>query len=515
MNSKIAIWETKREKQLQMGGEARVEKQHAAGKLTVRERVDYLLDAGSFQEIGMFVRSRNEAPTANIPGDALVAGFGTIAGRPVYVFGSDSTVKGGSFAENTIKKMNWVMKHAVEAGVPVITLNEGGGGRISEGCNNANMPEIFYYNVKASGWIPQLSAILGPCAGGNVYSPALTDFIFMVEGKSHMFLTGPNVIKQVTGETVDKETLGGSRVHAERSGTCQFVCKDDYACIDEIKYLLSFLPQNSGEQPPQYACTDSPDRLCPELDDIIPEDPKKSYDVKDVIRALVDGGEFIEPFPVWATNVVTALGRMNGSTVGFVANQPKVMAGCLDLNGSDKAARFIRFCDAFNIPLVYLADIPGYLPGVQQEYNGIIRHGAKLVYANAEATVPKIVIVMSKFYGGGKAGMCCGGLHSDMTFFWPTGQSAIMGPAGAVSVLYKKQLDAAPEEQREALRAQLMEQIREQTETPFPMMENLNAEEVIRPSETRRVLCRVLALLKHKQPLDGKSIQKKHSVMPV
>ncbi len=513
MHPKIKEWEKQREVQLLMGGKTRIEKQHAAGKLTVRERVDYLLDPGSFQEVGMFVKSRNSSPREHIPGDALVCGYGTVNGRPIYVFGSDPTVKGGSFAENTIKKMNWIMKKAIEAGVPVVTLNEAGGGRLTEGCNNSNMSEIFYYNVLGSGWIPQISAIMGPCAGGTVYSPALTDFVYMVEGKSNMFLTGPSVIKQVTGETIDKEGLGGAAVHSRKSGTCHFVAKDDYDCIDQIKYLLSFLPQNSGEQPPIYECTDDPNRLCPELDDIIPENPRQPYDVKKVIEAIVDNGEYIEPFANWASNVVIALGRMNGKTVGFFANQPMVKAGCLDLDGSDKAARFIRFCDAFNIPVVYLADIPGYLPGVEQEHGGIIRHGAKLVFANAEATVPKIVVVLKKFYGGGKAGMCCTGLHCDLNFFWPTGQSAIMGAEGAVSVLYKKQLEAAPPEEREALRAQYIEEFSKGSESPMAIMENMYADEIIRPSDTRKVLCQALELLANKK--DIIHVKKKHAIMPV
>lgn len=513
MNRKISNWLEQKAKREQMGGVRQVDKQHAQGKLTVRERVNYLLDEGSFQEYGMFVNHRNPEIKDEIPGDALVSGFGTIDGRPVYVYGADFTCKGGSFGENTIKKMNATVRRAITAGVPLITLNDGAGGRIQGGVNNSGCSEIFYHNVLASGWIPQISAIMGPCAGGTVYSPALTDFVFMVKNTGNMYLTGPNVIKQVMGEDISKEALGGCGAHAKKSGTAQFVAEDDYDCLDRIRELLSYLPQNAKQEPPVYVCKDDPDRQCPELDDIIPEDAKHAYDMHDVIRAIVDDGEFMEPFAGWAQNAVTALARMNGRTVGIFANQPKVMAGCLDLNASDKAARFIRFCDCFNIPLIYLADTPGYLPGVSQEHNGIIRHGAKLVFANAEATVPQIVVILNKFYGGAKAGMCCSALHSDYNFFWPTGQSAVMGAPGAVAVIHKKEIEAAPEAERAAVRQKFIDEYTAKIDNPFSIMENFNADEIIRPSDTRRVLCRTLELLAQKQSVE--TVYKKHANMPL
>lgn len=513
MNPKIEDWLEKKAERELLGGAARIDKQHAAGKLTVRERIDYLLDEGSFQEFGMFANHRTPGIDGVIPADAVVCGYGTIYGRPVYVYGNDFTCKGGSFGENTIKKMNATIRRAITAGVPVISLNDGAGGRIQEGSNNTNSSEIFYHNVMASGWIPQISAIMGPCAGGTAYSPALTDFIYMVKGTGNMYLTGPGVIKEVMGEVITKEELGGAQVHCTTTGMSSFMAQDDYDCLDQIKYLLSFLPQNSKEKPPVYDCGDDPNRICPELDDIIPQDSRKGYDVKEIIRVLVDNGEFIEPFAAWAGNLVTVLARMDGRTVGIVANQPKVKAGCLDLDASDKACRFIRFCDCFNIPLIYLADTSGYLPGVGQERGGIIRHGAKMVFANAEATVPKIVIVTSKFFGGAKAGMCSSGLHCDLNFFWPMGQSAIMGAAGAVTVINKKEIDEAPAEEREAVRQRCIAEYMAEIDNPYPIMKNFYADEVIRPCDTRRVICQALKLLENKKPVE--QVYKKHANMPM
>lgn len=513
MNPKIEQWMLEKEKRECMGGQNKIDKQHAAGKLTVRERINYLLDPGSFQELGLFTEHRTPNISGSIPADALVCGYGTIYGRPVYVYGNDFTLKGGAFGENSIKKMNVTIRRAIEAGVPLISLNDGAGGRVQEGSNNTNSAEIFYHNVMASGWIPQIAAIMGPCAGGTAYSPALMDFIYMVKNTGNMYLTGPKVIEQVLGEVIDKETLGGAKVHSSITGLSHFVAEDDYDCLDQIKYLLSFLPQNAGENPPAYQCEDDPNRLCPELDDLIPVNPKKPYDIRTIIRAVADNNEFLEVFTDWATNCVTALARLNGKTVGFFANQPCRMAGCLDIDASDKGCRFIRFCDCFNIPVINIADIPGYLPGKNQEYGGIIRHGAKLVYAHAEATVPKITLVVNKFYGGGKAGMCASGLHCDLNFFWPTGQSAIMGAAGAVEVIYAKELRAAAPKERETLRAKYIEEYSAQTSTPYPIMKNFYADEIIRPQDTRRVLIQALELLANKKSL--LKVKKKHSNMPV
>ncbi len=513
MNPKIAQWLERREEILMGGGPDKIEKQHSQGKLTVRERIDYLLDPDSFQELGMFVKHHNPAIKRDIPADGIVMGYGTIDGRPVYVYGHDFTAQGGSFGEMSCKKMVEIARRAVEAGVPLISLNDSGGGRIQEGPLNTAFNELFYYNVQGSGWIPQLSAIMGPCAGGAAYSPALTDFIFMVDKTSNMFLTGPNVIKQVMGEEVDKETLGGARTHATKSGMAHFVAANDYDCIDQMKRLLSFLPQNADQKPPVYLCEDDPERLCPELDDIIPLEPRKTYDVKNVITAIADYGDYMEIMQDWAKNVVTALIRIKGQTVGVFANQPKHLAGSLDLNASDKGARFIRFCDSFNIPLVYLTDVPGYMPGTVQEFGGIIRHGAKLVYANAEATVPKIVIVMHKVFGGGKAGMCSRGLKNDMYFFWPMGESAIMGAEGAISVINRKELAAATDEDRPALKEKLIQQYNEKFGAPYEIMRNMYADEIIMPSETRRVIYRALKLLEHKNvhPI----VHKKHDNQPL
>lgn len=495
------------------GGQERIDKQHLSGKLTVRERLNYLLDNNSFQEIGMFVTSRCPELKREIPADGIVMGYGRINGRPVYVFGHDFTAFGGSTGEMSNKKIVEITRMAVESGVPMIVLNDSGGGRLEEAPYTQNFNWLFNYNVMGSGWIPQISAIMGPCAGGAAYSPALTDFIFMVDKTSNMFVTGPKVIQQVTGEDVDKEKLGGARAHTSTSGVAHFITRDDYDCLDQIKYLMSFLPQNASEKPPVYACTDDPNRLCPELDDIIPENLKRAFNVKDIIKAIVDDGNYMEIMANWAQNVVVALGRMNGRTVGFFGNQPKCMGGCMDINGSDKAARFVRFCDAFNIPIVYLADVPGFLPGVSQEHGGVLRHGAKLLYANCEATVPKIVITLRKFYGGGNGAMCGDGMGADLIFFWPTGQGALVGAEGAVNVLYRKELAAASEEERPALYRQYVNQYNEKHGKPYSLMRGFLADEIIRPSETRRVICQALELLANKKVTSP--VKKKHGNIPL
>ncbi len=509
---KIFRWEALKRILQQGGGPEKSQDQHNRGKLTVRERIDYLLDPGSFQEMGLFVKQRNPMITADFPSDAVVTGYGKIQGRPVCVYGHDFTVHGGSLGEMGCRKIVELAKKAVAAGVPLISLNDSVGARIQDG-TNVTFNELFYYNVQGSGWIPQLSAVMGPCAGAAAYSLALTDFVFMVENTSHMFLTGPGVIRQVTGASIDKENLGGAKVHATLSGVAHFRCKDDTDCIDQMKRLLSYLPQNADEKPPVKKSGDDPNRLCPELDSIIPQEERRPYDVKTIIRSIVDRDEYIEIMEDWAKNLVTVLARMDGRTVGILANQPLVLAGTLDLDASDKGAKFVTFCDAFNIPLIYLADVPGYLPGVEQERGGIIRHGAKLVYANCAATVPQIQIVTHKVYGGGQAGMCSRGIHGDFVYYWPTGKAAIMGAESAAAVLLRKELETvAPDEREQVLKTRIRE-YNDSFGSPYGAMEHYNADEIIRPSETRKILCQTLDFLASKERMSN--VRKRHGIAPV
>lgn len=516
MNQRIENWLAERARIEMGGGEAAIEKQHSRGKLTARERMNLLFDEGTFQEIGMFVQHRcPELAKKNksFPADAVVIGYGLINGRPAYAYGNDYTVNGGSMGEMGSKKMSKTLRMAIQSGCPVIALYDSVGGRIEEGMLTLAFGEVFYYNTQASGYVPQIAAIMGTCAGGAAYSPAIMDFTFMVNQTGQMYLTGPKVIKQVMGEDIDLESLGGAQVQSSVSGVSHFVAIDDYDCIEKIRDMLSYFPQNASEKPPVYECTDDPKRLCPELDDIIPLESKRAYDVKDVIRAIVDYGEFVEPCADWAQNVVTALARMNGSSVGIIASQPKVKAGCMDMDASDKAARFIRICDSYGIPLIYLCDVPGFLPGVKQEHGGIIRHGSKMVFANSEATVPKIMVVLRKMYGGGSMAFCPWPLRNDFTFYWPSGESGVVGVESAAAVLFGRQLEAAPEAEREALRKQLVEPFEKRSLGPYAIMENFDADEIIQPSETRRVLCHVLKVLENKkvQPL----VEKKHGNIPL
>lgn len=515
MNSKVEKWLEKKEQQELGGGLKAIEKQHAKGKLTARERINLLFDEGSFVEFGLFAKHRCHEfgqEKVVIPADGIIAGFGTVAGRTVYAYAHDFTAKGGTLGEIGSKKMHKVMDCAIKSGCPCISLNDSGGGRLQEAVISQNFLELFRYNVDASGWIPQISAIMGPCAGGAAYSPALTDFVINVDQTSSMFLTGPNVIKSVTGEVVDSETLGGAHTHNTISGVGHMMAVDDYDCIEQIKELLSYLPQNGDEKPPVYECTDDPFRPCPELDDIIPENPRSSYDMYDIIRSLLDNGVFVEHMAGYAKNMITVLGRMNGKTVGIVANQPKVLAGCLDINASDKGSRFIRICDSFNIPLIWLVDVPGFLPGVNQEYGGIIRHGAKLVYACCEATVPKITVHLRKDYGGAMAAMCSKEMGCDVNYIWPTGESCIMGAEGAASIIFRKQIEAAPDDQRAAVRQKLIDEYTENTATPYLSAGLMVNDEIIQPSETRRILVQTL------EALEGKKVaqrNKKHGNIPV
>ncbi len=483
------------------GGPERVQKQHAQGKLTARERLEALLDPGSFVELDAFVTHRatefgldREHPL----GDGVVTGWGEIDGRKVFVFAQDFTVLGGSVGEAHGRKICKVLDLALENGAPVIGLNDSGGARIQEGVDAlAAYGEIFYRNTLASGVIPQISVIMGPCAGGAVYSPAITDFTVMVEGTARMFITGPDVIRAVTHEEVTPEELGGARVHLTTSGVAHFIAPDDRAALALVRRLLSYLPSNNAEDPPYIPPTDPPDRADPELDTLVPEDPAAPYDMYEVIRRVVDDGEFLEVQAGFAPHLIVGFARLGGHPVGIVAQQPAVLAGVLDINASDKGARFIRFCDAFNIPLVTFADTPGFLPGVAQEHGGIIRHGAKMIYAYAEATVPKLSVITRKAYGGAYIVMSSKSLRGDLCLAWPTAEIAVMGPEGAVNVVFRKELTEA--EDPEAARQRLVQEYRERFANPYVAAGRGYLDGVIRPSQTRYMLIRGLEMLKDKR----------------
>src|SRR5438105_3970582 len=483
------------------GGPEAVERQHARGKLTARERLELLLDPGSFVEVdalakhrlGTFGLDRVRPYT-----DGVVTGWGTIDGRKVFVFSQDFTIFGGSLGEVMSEKICKVMDLAVSVGAPVIGINDSGGARIQEGAASlAGYGFIFDRNVRASGVVPQISVIMGPCAGGAVYSPAITDFVFMVKGTSHMFITGPDVIKTVTGEEVTFEELGGANTHASRSGIASFIADDEADCLAQVRYLLSFLPSNNLEDPPAYAPRDDPLRRDQSLNSIIPDSPRAPYDMKDVISRIVDEGQFFEVFPIWAGNIVIGFARLDGRAVGIVANQPKVLAGTLDYESSEKAARFIRFCDAFNIPLVVFEDVPGFLPGTAQEYGGIIRHGAKLLYAFCEATVPKLTVITRKAYGGAYCVMNSKHIRSDFNVAWPTAEVAVMGPEGAVNIIFRREIDAATD--RPERRRQLVAEYSEQFANPFEAAERGYVDDIIEPAHTRPALIKALRVAMHKK----------------
>ena len=496
------------------GGEKAIEKQHAKGKYTARERIAQLLDEGSFEELDMFVTHRCTnfgQDKKHILGDGVVTGFGTIDGRLVYVFAQDFTVFGGSLSETMAQKICKVMDMAMKMGAPVIGLNDSGGARIQEGINAlAGYSEIFQRNIMASGVIPQISAILGPCAGGAVYSPALTDFTIMAKGISYMFLTGPTVVKTVTGEDVSQEDLGGASVHSCKSGVTHFAAENGEEALFIIRKLMSFIPQNNLEETPLVKCDDPIDRLEDALNDIIPESPKQSYDMYDVIGAIVDKGEFLEVHRDYARNIIIGFARFNGQSVGIVANQPKVLAGVLDSNASRKAARFVRFCDAFNIPLVTLVDVPGFLPGTGQEYNGVILHGAKLLYAYGEATVPKVTITLRKSYGGAHIVMSCKQLRGDINYAWPTSEIAVMGAEGAVGVLYAKEMKDAEDPAK--LRAEKEDEYRKLFANPYQAAKYGYIDDVIEPRNTRFRIIRALQMLATKKLSNP---PKKHGNIPL
>jgi propionyl-CoA carboxylase beta chain len=484
------------------GGAERIQRQHDTGKLTAHERVDLLLDPGSFVEIDPLVVHRCHdfgMQRERIPGDGVVCGYGAIDGRLVYVFAQDFTVVGGTLSETNARKICKIMDLAMENGAPVIGLNDSGGARIQEGVASlGGYADIFLRNTLASGVVPQISAIMGPCAGGAVYSPAITDFVLMVEGTSYMFVTGPDVIRTVTHEEVSKEELGGAATHASKSGVCHRTFPNDAACLLAIRELLSYLPSNNLEEPPAGASDDPPDRENGELDGIVLQDPHKPYDSKLLITAVVDDGAFFEIHPDHARNLVVGFARLGNRSVGIVANQPAYLAGVLDIDASLKGARFVRFCDAFNIPLVIFEDVPGFLPGTQQEFGGIIKHGAKLIYAFAEATVPKITIITRKSYGGAYCVMASKHLRTDVNLAYPTAEIAVMGPEGAVNILYRRELEQAGEEAAE-LRARRVAEYREKFSNPYIAAERGFLDAVIAPRSTRKEVIRALRQLGSKR----------------
>lgn len=490
------------------GGEERRNRQHAEGKLSARERVELLLDEGTFEETDKLVRHRCrdfDMQQQVIDGDGFITGHGLIHGRPAFVFAQDFTVFGGSLSETNAQKICKIMDLALKTGVPVIGLNDSGGARIQEGVASlAGYADIFLRNTLSSGVIPQISAIMGPCAGGAVYSPALTDFIFMVDKTSHMFVTGPDVIRTVTHEDVTKEVLGGARTHNETSGVAHFLAEDDTACLQRIRQLLSFLPQNNREDPPRSEPTDPAEREDSSLDNIVPDEPHLAYDIRDVIRRIVDHADLFEVQEHFARNIVIGLARIEGRPIGIVANQPAVLAGCLDIDSSTKAARFVRFCDAFNIPVLTFEDVPGFLPGTAQEFGGIIRHGAKLLYAYAEATVPKITIVIRKAYGGAYCVLGSKHLRTDFNFAWPGAEIAVIGAEGAVNILYRRE-DASARQGRIA-------EYRERFANPFVAAERGFIDDVIEPHETRPKVARALRMLETK--VDS-TPRRKHGNLPL
>lgn len=499
------------------GGQKRIDSQHKKGKLTARERIDLLLDDGSFEEFDMFVTHTCQdfgLDKEHYMGDGVVTGYGTIDGRLVYVFSQDFTVFGGSLSEAYAMKICKVLDKAMKVGAPVIGINDSGGARIQEGVKSlGGYAEIFQRNIMASGVIPQISAIFGPCAGGAVYSPALTDFTLMTKENSYMFVTGPKVVKTVTGEVVTDQELGGATVHGTKSGVTHFIAEDEQEGILLIRKLVSYLPQNNLEDPPYVPCTDPIDRLEDELNSIIPENPNKPYDVKDVIHAVVDFSEFLEVMRFYAPNIVTGFARFNGVSVGIVANQPNYLAGVLDINASRKAARFVRFCDAFNIPLVTFVDVPGFLPGTAQEYGGIILHGAKLLFAYGEATVPKVTIVLRKAYGGAYDVMSSKHLRGDINYAWPSAEIAVMGPKGAIEVLFQKKLAAIEDEaERDEYIRKHEEEYKEKFANPYNAARYGYIDDVIEPRNTRFRIIRALQSLATKKDSNP---PKKHSNIPL
>ena len=504
----------RKEKIMLGGGAKRIEKQHSLGKLTARERINLLFDENTFVEIDAFVKHRCTnfgMDKVDAPAEGVVTGYGMVDGRLVYAYAQDFTVVGGSLGEMHAAKICKVMDNAMKVGAPVVGINDSGGARIQEAVDAlSGYGKIFYKNTLASGVIPQITAIMGPCAGGAVYSPALTDFTFMVDQTSQMFITGPQVIKTVTGEEVTAEELGGAMTHNSISGVAHFMSPSDEVCIEEIRRLLTFLPSNNAEAAPRYECDDDINRIMDDLNTIIPENSNKPYDMLDIIKMIVDNGDFMESQPHYAKNIITGFARVNGMSIGIIANQPKVLAGCLDINASDKSSRFIRTCDAYNIPVLNIIDVPGFLPGTSQEYGGIIRHGAKMLYAYSEATVPKISLIVRKAYGGSYLAMCSKDLGADMVLAWPNSEIAVMGPQGAANIIFRKEISAAddPAQMREKLVADYTDEFA----TPYKAAERGFVDDVIEPSATRPRIIDALNMLQSKRETRP---SKKHGNIPL
>ena len=514
VEDKINALREREEQILKMGGEKGVERQHSRGKLTARERMNLLFDPGTFQEIDMFVSHRSGnfgLDKVTIPSDGVITGHGMVAGRPVFAFSQDFTSRGGSLGEMHAKKICKVMDLAVKAGAPFVGMNDSGGARIQEGVDAlGGYGDIFLRNSRASGVIPQISAIMGPTAGGAVYSPAMTDFIFMVKNTSYMFITGPDVIRSVTGEEVDPEKLGGAMIHNQRSGVAHFACEDDGDTLNQIKMLLSYLPSNNMADPPIVDTGDDPMRTDPALDTVIPDNPKRAYDMKIIIRSIVDNGEIFEPHALFAPNIIVCFARLNGRSIGIIANQPKSRAGALDIDASDKATRFIRTCDAYNVPLLTIADVGGYLPGTDQEWGGIIRHGAKLLWCYSEATVPKIVLITKKATGGAYIAMSSSHLGADMSFAWPTAEIAVMGAEGAANIIHRKEIGQAADPS--AKRQEKIDEYNSLLANPYIAASRGYIDGVIIPSETRPHLVRALEAMCHKRET---GLPKKHGNIPL
>ena len=498
----------------QGGGAEKIKKQHSSGKKTARERLAMLFDEGSFVEIDAFVTHRCtefDMAKTNAPGEGVVTGYGTVDGRLVYAYAQDFTVIGGSLGEMHAAKICKGLDMARKMGAPIVGINDSGGARIQEGIDALKgFGDIFYRNTLSSGVIPQISIILGPCAGGAVYSPAICDFIFMVDKTSQMFITGPSVVKSVTGEDVTFDELGGAQTHATKSGVAAMACATEEDCFAQVKDLLGMLPANNLEVAPVYECEDDLNRLSEKLTALVPEDGNKSYDIRDIITEIVDNGEFLEMFKAFAPNIVTGFARMNGATVGIIANQPKVMAGSLDCNSSDKGARFVRFCDSFNIPIITFTDVPGYLPGVEQEHSGVIRHGAKLLFAFSEATVPKINVIVRKAYGGAYIAMNSKHLGADMVFAWPTAEIAVMGPAGAANIIFRKDIAAAADPV--AARQEKIDEYVDKFANPYVAASRGYVDDVIEPDSTRPRLISALEMLMSKRETRP---SKKHGNIPL
>lgn len=514
MSEKIEQLNQKKQKILLGGGEKRIDKQHKQGKLTARERLTLLFDPETFVEVDTFIRNRCTRfglDENSMEGEAVVTGYGQVDGRLVYAYAQDFTVIGGSLGEMHARKIVKVMDAAAKVGAPVVGINDSGGARIQEAVDAlAGYGDIFFRNTIYSGVVPQISVIMGPCAGGAVYSPALTDFIFMVDKTSQMFITGPQVIKTVTGEVVGAEELGGAVTNNSISGNAHFIAQNEEECIASIRRLLSYLPSNNLETTPATECIDDVNRMLPELDDIVPDNPNKAYDIKDIITAIADNGDFFEYQALFAPNAICGFSRINGKSVGIVANQPLVMAGCLDMNTGDKIGRFVRTCDAFNIPLLTIVDVPGYLPGTTQEYGGVIRHGAKILYAYSEATVPKVTLITRKAYGGAYIAMCSKHLGADTVFAWPTAEIAVMGAEGAVNIIFRHDIEKA--EDKEATHQKILDEYRAEFATPYKAAERGFVDDVIEPNASRQRIIDALNMLEGKRE---NRPAKKHSNIPL